>query len=443
MFPVNLSSFASGVAIGWSSPAIVRLNGNIDPDNNPLPFKLGPEQESWIAGLFLLGAVVGPFIFGYGKNALLICNIPVIIGFIMQAFANHVDYIYVARFLGGVGCGCIFTLAPMYMAEIAENTNRGALGCFMPIFTTAGVLFAYCVGPYLTIKWFSLVCSLPSVLFIILVFLYVPESPHYYVSKNLSIKAAQSLAKFRNQSLELVKEELEEIKQYVVESLANKGKCKDLFICEGLKKAFLINIMLTIIQQFSGISVLLSYMQSIFVATGSEIPSEISSIIIAAVLLLASALTPLVVDRLGRRPILLFSTLTTSISQGIIGLYFYLENNKYDAAAISWLPLFSLIIYMLSFNLGIGPLPWVIMGEMFPPNLKSIAASIIVASNSFLAFFTAIIFPYFIIYCGMAVSFWIFSICCMAGCIFIHFFVLETKGKSLNEIQLMLNGNKK
>lgn len=444
-----MASFASGIAIGWSSPVILRLNGKVDPGNNPLPDEIGPVEEAWIAALLPLGAIFGPFIFGYAadrvgrKKALLLCNVPIFIAFLIQAFANSVHYFYLARTLCGVGTGSVFAIVPMYMGEIADKNNKGALGCFLPVFSSAGIVFSYCVGPYLTIKWFSLICSLPSVLFLIIVFVYVPESPHYYLSKSLDVKAACSLAMFRNQSLELVQEELQDIKEYVEDSFLHKGRFKDIFKFKGLRKGFIINIGLMVIQQFSGISVLLSYMQSIFVATGSGIRSDVSSIVISTVLLLASALTPLVVDRLGRRPILLFSAIGTSISQGVIGIYFFMTKNNYDVGAVWWLPLFSLIMYMVTFNLGFGPLPWVILGEIFPPNMKSVASSIITASSSFLAFLTAMVFPYFIIHLGIAVSFWMFSICCLAGGIFVYFFVLETKGKSLNEIQLMFNNTKK
>lgn len=440
-----MASFSAGIAFAWSSPTIPQLNGSVDPENNPLQYSISPSEESWIASLVPLGSAFGPVIFGCladklgRKNTLLIAMIPLTVSFLMKAFAGNIITFYVARTIGGFGTGGVFTVVPIFMGEIAEDRNRGALGCFMPVFCSLGFLFSYCVGPYVSIKWFSLVSAIPSTLFIIIVFPFAPESPHYLVSKNKDAAASKSLRRLRNISSQHVGTELKEVKKYVEDSFSNKGKLRDFLSSRGLRVGIITTVGLMLVQQGSGINVFLSYMNSIFAASATSIPSDISTIIIAAVQTVVVCSTSLVIDKLGRRLLLLISAGGTCLAQASMGTYFYMKQNKCDVDQLSWLPMSSLVLYMIAYNLGIGPLPWAILGEIFPPNMKSVASTVTTTSCLCLSFLMTMVFPYFIIYIGMAQSFWFFSCCCLCGTVFVYSIVPETKGKSLQEIQLMLN----
>lgn len=109
---------------------------------------------------------------------------------------------------------------------------------------------------------------------------------------------------------------------------------------------------------------MLFYTQTILEATGSKIPSALSSIIIGGVQLIPSAVTPLVADSAGRRPTLLFSAFGMILSEAPLGLYFYLKDNNHDVSSIFWLPVACLVIYIVTFRVGFGPLPWTIMAEL-------------------------------------------------------------------------------
>lgn len=442
---VNLASFSAGIAFAWSSPTIPQLNGSIDPENNPLGYSISPSEESWIASLVPLGSAFGPVIFGYladklgRKNALLLAMIPLIVSFLMKAFASNIITFYFARAIGGFGSGGVFTVVPIFMGEIAEDRNRGALGCFMPVFCSMGFIFSYCVGPFVSIMWFSLVSAVPSALFIIFVFPLAPESPHYLVSKNKDAAASKSLHRLRNISAVHVSAELKDVKKYVEDSFSNKGKLKDFFSSRGLRLGIITTVGLMMVQQGSGINVFLSYMNSIFAASASSIPSDVSTIIIAVVQTIIVCVTSLVIDKLGRRLLLLISAGGTCLAQVFMGTYFYMKDNKYEVDQLSWLPMSSLVLFMIAYNLGIGPLPWAILGEIFPPNMKSVASTVTTTSCLCLSFLMTMVFPYFIIYIGMAQSFWFFSCCCLCGTFFVFCTVPETKGKSLQEIQVMLN----
>lgn len=440
-----MAAFSTGIAVGFTSPIIPKLRGEVDPANNPLPYAITPEEESWVVGLFLLGATFAPFLTAFTgdrigrKRTLQLFMIPGIASFIWVAFSTEVYHFCLARFLMGLGFGSSFSMLPMYVAEIAEDHNRGALGCFMTFFVCSGILFVYVVGPLLTVKIFSLICVFPPCLFLVLFTLFIPESPYYLLAKNDKIAAEASLEKLRNKSSSKIHKELMEIAENVEESFANKASVMDLFKSKGLFRGFLTIMGLMLFQQLSGINVVLSYMQSIFSASGTSIPADLSAIIVAVFQILTLLITVAIVDKLGRRILLLLSALGSCLSHAALGAFFFLQSLDYDVSSIFWLPIASLILFIVAFNLGFASIPWAVMGELFPANIKMVASTFACSLSMLFAFITSTFFPYLTAMIGISKSFWLFGGFCAVGFAFVYFVVPETKGKSLQEIQIMLS----
>lgn len=172
---------------------------------------------------------------------------------------------------------------------------------------------------------FCLVCAVPPTLFLILFWLVVPETPYYLIAIKDRKGAQESLAKYRGNTVEQVEKELLEIARNVEESFANKASICDLFRTRGLRKSLTVSVALVCFQQFFGINVVLSYMQTIFSSTGSSISPQISSIVMGIVQLFSVAMAALLVDRLGRRFLLLVSATGTGLAEISIGIYFYLK----------------------------------------------------------------------------------------------------------------------
>lgn len=347
----------------------------------------------------------------------------------------------ISRFLNGLGTGAIFTVLPMYVGEISEDEVRGALGTFMQLFITFGLLFSYGIGPYTTVAHFNLACVIPALLFLCIFFMYIPDSPYYLIAANDKDAAEKALKKLR--SSENVEKELEIIKKSVEESLANKASFLDIFKSKGLTKALILSVGLVTFQQFSGICAILFYTQTIFAATGSTIPADISTIIIGIVQILGSFIGPALVDKKGKRFLLLFSATGMFIFQVVLGLYFYLKDSGKDVHVIFWMPVLCLIGYMITYSAGFGPLPWAVMGELFPANVKSAASTVTASFCWILAFFITKFFASISDLIGNAGSFWIFAVCCGIAGIFVYKLLPETSGKSLQEIQDILNGVKR
>jgi len=203
---------------------------------------------------------------------------------------------------------------------------------------------------------------------------------------------------------------------------------KSLTICVGL----------IFFQQLSGINVVLFNAQSIFEDAKTGLDPATSAILLGVVQVIACGLTPFIVDRLGRKPLLVTSCIVASITLTLMGSYFYLKDRGDDIQYITWLPVTALIIYMLVYCFGLGPLPWAISGEMFPSDIKSIAAPIVASVCWLLGFITTRFYPN-LNAIGPYVAFFLFGGFSAVAVLFVVFVVLETKGLSLHEIQVRLN----
>lgn len=328
----------------------------------------------------------------------------------------------------------------MYVGEISTDDSRSALGSFMQIFIVAGILYVNCVGPYNTYIMTQWICLLVPVVFAV-TFWFMPESPYYYIGKGNREAATKSLAFLRGMSQGAVKEEIEQIEASVQQAMQEKGRLVDLFINSGNLKALIISAGLICFQQLSGINAILFYTKTIFEKTGSSLDPAIATIMVCIVQVVASGLTPLIVGRLGKKLILLISAAGMCLSLVLFGVYFYLASIGSESVPnLGWLPVTSLIAFVSVYCIGFGPLPWAVLGEMFPSNVKGIASSVVASTCWVLGFIVAKYYEPMDQALGSHWAFWIFGICCAAAFAFTYTLVFETKGMSLKQIQDKLNG---
>lgn len=198
------------------------------------------------------------------------------------------------------------TVAPMYVGEISTDASRGALGSLMQLFIVGGILYVYAIGPYVSYWVMQYFCLAVPIVFAGLFFL-MPESPYWYIGKNRKEEAVKALRFIRGKSTEGVQDELNAIQTSVDAAMQNKASLMDLFATRGNVKALCIGSGLVAFQQLSGINVILFYSTSIFEKTGSSLEPAVATIMVGVVQVLASACTPLIADRLGKKLILLIS----------------------------------------------------------------------------------------------------------------------------------------
>ncbi|KAL1449997.1 hypothetical protein WDU94_002460, partial [Cyamophila willieti] len=380
--------------------------------------------------------------FGRKPIILALC-VPFILSWVLILFATSAVFLYAARFIQGIATGGFCGVIPMFIGEIAESSIRGTLGTFFQMFLVIGILIMYCLGltSYPIIAMVSLV--FPVLLFILFLPL-VPETAIYLMKIGQVKKAESSLRYYRavpsgpdyNVSLELatIQAELDALSQ-------KKSAFSDLFTIRANKRALFIALGLMFFQQLSGINAVIFYSNSIFVAAGSTLDATISSIIVGIVQVIATGISVILVDKLGRRMLMMMSEFVMAIALGILGLYFFLKDSLHqNVQALTFLPLLSVVLYIIMFSMGAGPIPWMMVGELFAAEVKGNATGIAVALNWSLAFVVTLSFSTLTATLGTGITFWLFTVLCLIGTMFVFRSVPETKGKTLIQIQKELGG---
>ncbi|XP_015608103.1 facilitated trehalose transporter Tret1 isoform X2 [Cephus cinctus] len=437
----TLGALAAGMVLAWSSPAGtdgVNLSGSYD-------FSISPNQFSWISALVPLGAAticvpIGILADLVGrKTAMLMLVVPFMVGWALIIWANSVVMFYIGRFITGLSGGAFCVTAPMYTAEIAESEIRGSLGSYFQLMLTVGILLTYALGMVTNMFQLSIISAIVPLIFFG-VFFFMPETPTYYIKKGNIDAARASLIRLRGPRYN-VEPELLAQRQSLSETAENRGSFFTAIKSKAAIKGLIIAFGLMFFQQLSGINAIIFYANSIFNATGTSLSANVSTIIVGVMQVVAVFVSSLIVDKLGRRILLLVSNFVMFVTALIIGIYFYLKNNGHDVQAIAWLPLVAVCGFIILFSLGYGPIPWMMIGEIFSSQIKGIAGSSACLFNWLMAFVVTKFYSDLVNSVGMAIPFFIFAAVSAVGTVFVFFVVPETKGKSLDEIQQELGGN--
>ncbi|KAF2892688.1 hypothetical protein ILUMI_13485 [Ignelater luminosus] len=425
---------------GWPSPSLPQLLA----DNSTIP--VTDSEGSWIAVMSLLSstfsAVISALVLdviGRKKTILLSC-IPNLIAWIMIGFAESVTVILGARFLAGLSDGLVFCALPMYLGETADPKVRGILGSTVTLAWITGILLINIIGSYLSISTTAFI-SIAFPVLCLITFVWMPESPYYLIMKANVEQARKNL-----QLLKLtddVEPHVERITKAVKDQHTNSGRYLDLFTVKSNRRAFGNALILRGAQQFSGTAAITFYAQIIFEEAGESTAFSASeaSMIYFAVQLVLCACCSRIVDKIGRKPLLIFSIIGAGIALFAEGSYFLaLDKADINLDNFTWIPLVALIFYVIAFSFGMQTIPALMLGELFPTNVKAFALCLAFIYYAVVATLVSKFFQITKDSLGLFVPFYAFVGCCIVGLIFIIFFVVETKGKTLEEIQDELKG---
>ncbi|XP_011693005.1 PREDICTED: facilitated trehalose transporter Tret1-like [Wasmannia auropunctata] len=434
-----LMALSVGTALAWTSPVLPQLYEETSW------LVITKEEGSWVGSLLALGAILGavpsgPMADKLGrKRTLLLLAAPFLVAWVIIVFASKLWLIYLARFVIGAAVGAACVVVPTYISEIAETSTRGSLGAMFQLFITVGILLAFVLGAVMNYTAFAIVCGLIVVGFIFC-FVWMPESPVWLVNQGRKPEAAVAMSVLRGDSYD-PSEELAEAQREAEQAALRKSTILDLIRSPVSRRALLASLGGMFFQQLSGINAVIFYTVTIFQASGSSMSPEVASIIVAIVQMITTGVAALIVDRAGRKPLLIFSSSVMLVSLVALGSYFNIKTSGSDVSNLGWLPLTSLTLFMISFSIGMGPIPWMLMAELFPAETKAVASGIAVMLNWFLVFLVTKTFPAMNEGLGADVTFWIFAAIMAAGTAFTYFFIPETKGKTSQEIQDELQGN--
>ncbi|XP_063228377.1 facilitated trehalose transporter Tret1-like isoform X2 [Bacillus rossius redtenbacheri] len=442
-FAVTLGAFSLGNVLAWTSPTGSKL---AQWDTNKDPSLLTPSEWAWVGSLVNIGAalsavLVGLLIDRLGRRyTMLSFVLPFVAGWFMIAWAGQtVALYYVGRVITGMMGGAFSLTAPVYISEVAQKEVRGTLGACFQLMVVAGIMFVYVLGGIDGVSVFALTltCSVVPLVFGVM-FVFTPETPLFYVQKGRTDKARESLQWFRGREYN-VDAELQEMETSLEVSRQKKLSWKEAFSTTAAKRALLISIGLMVLQQLSGVNAVIFYTSDIFKAAGSAMEPTVAAMIMGGIQVVATFASTQIVDRAGRRVLLLASGGVMGVCSVVLGVFFHVKDS---ASGIGWLPLASVCVFIALFSVGYGPIPWLMQGELFPPEIKGPASSISCMLNWLLSFFVTRFFSQLVAAVGQDVTFWIFGGITIAGTAFVFFVVPETKGKTLDEIQVELGGGR-
>ncbi|KAJ1522888.1 hypothetical protein ONE63_002030 [Megalurothrips usitatus] len=438
----NLIALAAGCVLCWTSPSLPKYSG----PNATLVLTEG--EAAWVGSLTPLGAALGPVPAGIladslgRKPTLLGDSVLLVVSWALIAMASSPGWLYAARFIAGVATGCVFTVLPMYIGEIAVDSVRSTLGSLMQLSLTVGFMVPFALGPYVSTMWLAIASGLVPLVFSA-AFFAMPESPYVLLARDDTHGAAAALMWLRGQDRKAITEELRKMEEEAREAQSKKKPLiqsfMQIFATQGNIKAFCFGCGLLFFQQFSGINAVLFYAQGIFEKTGSSMAPEICTIIIGLVQIVASAGTLLLTARFSMKALLIFSGFGMAIAHALLGYFFHVVASGDDVSSIGALPVGSLVFYIIVYCFGFGPLPWAVMGEVFSPEIKAICSSVCASFCWMLGFLITLFFGKVLAAVGDDVTFWGLGVCCVAASLF-TLLIPNTRGKSLQEIQDMLNG---
>ncbi|CAG9818841.1 unnamed protein product [Phaedon cochleariae] len=444
---VCLGAVAAGTVLGWTGNISEKLtNSTLNSTLNDID--IDKDASGWIGSFATLGALVMCFPIGYicdligRKWGCLMTVIPFSVGWLLIIFAGNTGMIYAGRFLTGLAGGAFCVAAPIYTSEIAEDKIRGTLGTFFQLLLTVGILIAYIAGAYMSPVGVSIISAIIPLIFAAS-FFFQPETPVYLMMKKKEREAQNSLKKLRGSSYNC-DDELKEIRERLEEDANNNANFFEAVKTTASKRAIFICFGLMFFQQMSGVNAIVFYTGSIFTAAKSSLESSTATIIVGVTQVLATFVSSLVIDRFGRKILLLCSIIFMMLSGLVVGIFFSLSDRKVldddGIAKIGFLPIMGLIIFMIAFSLGFGPIPWLVSAELMPPEIKSTACSLAAIFNWFLAFIVTRFYENLKNAIGGDSTFYIFAGISFIGIIFVFMFVPETKGKSISEVQKLLSG---
>ncbi|XP_046418828.1 facilitated trehalose transporter Tret1-like [Neodiprion virginianus] len=444
---INLAAFAYGTMVGWTSPMTPQLQS----DNPPVGVEpMSDEGASWLGGSLCVGGLLGTPLFGmmaekFGrKTAGYLVAMPYGICWLVTIFAQDQSYLFVARFFAGIGGAGAILVVPLYVGEIASNDIRGMLGSLLVFFINIGILLTYVLGTLLSFRVFAICASVIPMVYLG-AFIFMPESPTYLVRCERMSEAGRSLLWLRGGEREVVDKELAFLSSMAKESIVSQQKVgfKDLFKTRRTIKGVIIAFGLLGGQQLSGIFAIMSYSATIFKAAGSSLSPDMAAIIVGAIQVFGSNISTAMMERAGRRLLILISCAGMSVCLFTLGFFSYFQNHGYEVTAFSWIPVAALSAYVIVYSLGMGPVPFVVASEVFSPEIAGLANSVSMEFLWILAFLVLKFFPTISALVGIYGCFFIFGGFTALTFVFTWIFVPETKGRSVDSILQELDGNSK
>lgn len=398
-------------------------------------FGLTPWWEGFLTGSLALGCIVGCLIAGalaerFGRRpGLMTAAIVFALSSIGMALSGSLAVFIAMRFAAGIGVGMASMLSPMYIAEVSPASVRGRNVAINQLTIVIGILITNLVNYTLADngpdawRWMFGLGAVPSLLFLLGV-LWLPESPRWLMQVNQHERAKRILGKIGDTSF--AEHTVDDIKKSINSAKQNAGSFS--VWAPAVRGAVLVGILLAVFQQFCGINVVFNYTSTIFESVGASLNQQLfETVSIGAVNLVFTIIAMWQVDKLGRKPLMLAGAAGLSIIYVVLAL---LLKNQAAASLVSVFVLIAIALYATS----LAPVTWVLIAEIFPNHIRARATTVAVVALWAAYFVLVFTFPVLAQKLGAYGPFYMYAGICVLGFLFVRSRVVETKGKTLEEI---------
>ena len=409
-------------------------------------------QVGWANSCALIGCLVGSIISGWTsdrfgrKKLLLLSAVLFALSSVLTGWANGFTTFVVFRMIGGVAIGIASNVSPTYIAEVSPAAWRGRLVTINQLTIVVGILGAQIVNWLIADKvsegataalirmswngqrgwrWMFTAVVVPAVVFF-LGTLFIPESPRWLTKSGFIDQARQVLARIGGQSYG--NETLREIQNALAMELQVSTPWHEV-VSPSVLKILVIGVVLAALQQWSGINIIFNYAEEIYRSAGYGVSGTLFNIVITGTINLVFTIGALVlVDRFGRRALMLFGCAGIALFHTVLGV-------TYRVGTKGLLILLITLCTIACYALSLAPVTWVLISEIFPNRIRGLGVSISVSALWLASFLLTFTFPILNHGLGTAGTFWIYGAICMAGFFFVLARVPETKGRTLEEIE--------
>ncbi|CAN8294901.1 unnamed protein product [Cochlearia groenlandica] len=424
-------SFCFGCATGYSSVAQAGIVTELN---------LSVAQYSMFGSILTFGGMIGAIFSGKiadligRKGTMWFAQIFCIAGWLAIAFAKDTIWLNIGRLSTGFSVGIFSYVIPVYIAEITPKHVRGAFVFANQLMQSCGVSLYYVIGNFVHWRKLALIGFVPCLLHVLCLF-FIPESPRWLAKKGRDKECRSALQRLRGSDVD-ISPEANTIRETIeMSELEGETKMSELFQ-RRYAYPLLIGVGLMFLQQLSGSSGVTYYASSLFQKGG--FPSAIGTSVIAMIMVPKAMLGTIIVDKLGRRTLLMASCAAMGLSALLLSVSYGFQSFGILQDITPIFTCIGVLGHIVSFAMGMGGLPWIIMAEIFPMNVKMSAGTLVTVTNWLFGWVITYTFN-FMLQWNASGMFFLFSMVSASSIVFIYFLVPETKGRSLEEIQALFS----
>jgi MFS transporter, SP family, sugar:H+ symporter len=443
-----------GLLFGYDSGAV---NGT--QDGLKSAFGLSEAGLGFTVGSLLLGCMAGSFLAGWladafgRRNVMMMAAIMFLIGAIIQGFSHNQVTFVMARIMGGMAVGAASVLSPAYISEVAPANIRGRMTTMQQIMIITGLTAAFLVnyalahsagkstelfwGGYEAWRWMYWMQAVPAAIFLIAL-MFIPESPRYLVSKGRDEEAKAVLSRLSGAAS--ADQKMSEIRASFNQD--HRPRLSDVLASGTIFRPIVwAGLLLAVFQQLVGINVIFYYGATLWQSAGfTEDQSLQINIVSGVVSILICFFTAGFIDRIGRKPLLLVGSLGMAIT--LFAMAYAFNSGTLDAAgklqlsdSAGVIALIAANLYVMFFNASWGPVMWVMLGEMFPNQVRGSALAVCGLAQWSANFAITQAFPIMLVSWGLAVSYSFYGVCAVISFFLVKAFIKETAGKELEDME--------